>query len=307
MTLPTEPSSRQRQDMKGIPPELQAPSKTAIDHPAFRAVADFHCHDPSDIVFCDGLYYMWYSRNVDDHRRITAHYATSPDGIEWTLQGEALPPGPEGEWDESGNLAPYVAVAKGRYYLFYTGFSRGDLSTRHLGCAVADTPDGPWRRFQGNPVLRHSKDSAAWDSDMVGDSNLIYRDGRWWLYFKGKRRLEGASQTRIGVATADAITGPYEKHEDNPLFNGHAFSAWVHRDGVAALCGQYWPEVLWSQDGLNFIETGGAMQNSSTGFYCPENFGDGTNWRGVDWGFDVAVAGGVRYLQQFSCSMLVQE
>jgi len=293
--------------MIAIPPELQEPTKREIESPAFRAVADFHCHDPSDIIFHDGLFYVWYSRNVGDHTYITTYYATSPDGVNWTLRGEALSPGCEGAWDESGNLAPYVAVADGRYYLFYTGFCHGDLSTRHLGCAVADTPDGPWQRFAGNPVLRHSDDPGAWDSDMVGDSNVIYRNGKWWLYFKGKQRTEGASQTHIGVATAHAITGLYEKYEENPLFDGHAFSAWVHRDGVAAVRGQYWPEILWSEDGVNFVDTGGRMQNQSTGFYCPENFGDGVNWRGVDWGFDVAITGGVRHLRRFSCSMLVQD
>ena len=79
-------------------------------------------------------------------------YATSPDGNTWALKGEALPPGTLGTWDESGNLAPYVVPCNGWYYLFYTGFCKEDLSTRHLGYAVADTPSGPWYRSSKGPI-----------------------------------------------------------------------------------------------------------------------------------------------------------
>ena len=290
-----------------IPEELQAVTKTMIEDSVFEPLDDAHCHDPSNVILHDGLYYVWFSRNVNDHEYITAHYATSPDGEVWTLRGEALPPGAAGEWDESGNLAPYVAVHDGKYYFFYTGFCKGDLSTRHLGVAVADTPEGPWVRFDDNPIFCQSKDPNAWDNNMMGDSNVIYRDGKWWFYYKSKQVDQGANETQIGVATADSITGPYTKYEGNPIFDGHAFSAWVHRDGVAAIKGQHWPEVLWSQDGINFVDTGGRLKNQSTGFYCPENFGNGVNNRGVAWGFDVVFKDGIRHIQKFTCSMLISE
>ncbi|HHZ90222.1 TPA: hypothetical protein EYN98_08665 [Candidatus Poribacteria bacterium] len=92
----------------------------------------------------DSLYYVWYSRNVDNHKYVTTYYATSPNDIDWTLKGEVLPPGPSGAWDNSDNIAPYIVVTDGKYYLFYTSFCKGDLSTRHLGCAMAEMPAGSW-------------------------------------------------------------------------------------------------------------------------------------------------------------------
>ena len=47
------------------------------------------------------------------------------------------------------------------------------------------------------------------------------------------------------------------------------------------------------------------MKNQSTGFYCPENFGNGVNDRGVDRGFDVVIIDGNRYLQKFHYPMKV--
>ena len=90
---------------------------------------------------------------MDNHKYVTTYYATSPNDIDWTLKGEVLPPGPSGAWDNSDNIAPYIVVTDGKYYLFHTGFCKGDLSTRHLGCAVAEMPAGPWQRFEKNSIL----------------------------------------------------------------------------------------------------------------------------------------------------------
>jgi len=116
---------------------------------------------------------------VGNHQYITTYYTVSSDTNTWTLQGEVLPPGESGTWDESGNLAPYVVPCDGLYYLFYTGFCDKDLSTRHLGYAVSDAPSGPWHRSETGPVLKQSTDLAEWDSGMMEDTNVVYRQGKW--------------------------------------------------------------------------------------------------------------------------------
>ena len=89
------------------------------------------------------------------------------------------------------------------------------------------------------------------------------------------------------------------------LFDRHAFTAWKHRGGIAALRGKYWPEILWSEDGLDFVDTGGRLKNYSTGLFCPENFEAGDNLRGVEWGFDVVEENGDRSLGRFTCPLMV--
>lgn len=292
-------------DRDGIPPELVTAEKSTTVIEALRPVAGFDRHDPSNIVLHDGRYWVFYTRNVDDHREVSVHFASSEDGLAWVDHGEALGHGPAGAWDESGTIAPYVVPHDGRFHLFYTGFRNGDLATRDLGCAIADSPAGPWNRCDANPILRRSTDPEAWDSGMLGDSNVVFRKGRWWLYFKSRRADESSSETRIGVAVADHLTGPYRKHPANPLFAGHAFSAWVHRDGIAALCGVVSPAVKWSPDGIHFVDAG-EMPNTSTGLYCPANLGDGTNPHGVRWGLERYTENGTRGLRRFDCTMSVQ-
>ena len=237
-----------------VPAELFNIDKTVTFIEAFRPSPQAAKHDPSNIIRYDNRYWVFYTYNIGNHKDISIYLASSVDGYEWTDLGQALGCGPNGSWDESGTIAPYVAAHNGQFYLFYTGFRNGDLSTRELGCAIADSPLGPWKRWPGNPVLRQNPDPSAWDSGMLGDSNVIFRQGKWWLYFKSRRNEETSKQTHIGVAFANEITGPYTKYSNNPLFAGHAFSAWVHRSGVAAICGVRSPKIKWSQDGINFVD-----------------------------------------------------
>lgn len=291
-------------EAKDVPPELLQVSKRTTVIEALRPNPQFDRHDPSNVIRHQGRYWVFYTHNVDNHRDVSIHVASSADGLIWTNLGTALGHGPRGAWDESGTIAPYVVPHAGKFHLFYTGFCDSDLSTRQLGCAVADGLRGPWQRWPGNPILLQNSEERAWDSGMLGDSNVIYRAGKWWLYFKSRRQDETARDTRIGVAVADEITGPYHKHPANPPFPGHAFSAWVHRKGVAALCGVISPRIMWSEDGIHFREAG-EMPNTSTGFFCPQNFTDGVNPLGVQWGLERYSENGHRGLRRFDCTLEV--
>jgi hypothetical protein len=283
-----------------VPTELLAVTKKTTVIDAFRPVRQFDRHDPSNIIRHEGRFWVFYTRNVADHNEVSVHAAFSTDGYKWTDAGEAIGRGAPGSWDESGAIAPYVVAHKGRFYLFYTGFRDGNLATRDLGCAIAEQPNGPWNRWAANPILRRNPDPAAWDSGMLGDSNVILRDGKWWLYFKSRRDQETNRDTHIGVAFADQITGPYRKHPGNPLFAGHAFSAWLHREGVAALCGAISAKIKWSRDGLRF-EDAGEFPNQSTGLFTPDETADPSHRHGFDWGLEVYTEDGARGLCRFDC------
>ncbi len=269
---------------------------TAID--AFRPVPEFDRHDPSNIISHDDLYWLFYTRNIGNHAEVSVSVASSPDGYVWIDGEEVLGRGSPGHWDESGALAPYCVNEGGRFYLFYTGFRDGNLATRHLGCATAHHPAGPWHRLNNNPILRQNPNPEAWDSGMLGDSNVLFRNGKWWLYYKSRRDQENSRETHIGVATSDTITGPYSKHPANPLFAGHAFSAWLHQNGVAAICGAISPKIKWSVDGIRFTDAG-QFPNHSTGLYTPNPQIDNHHKEGFKWGIEVYAQNGARGLRRF--------
>ncbi len=82
--------------------------------------------------------------------RIGVAIADSPAGPWKTLDHPVLEPRP-GHWDHQivTNPAPCV-LPDGRIYLYYRSNTPEGL---RIGLAVADTPEGPYRRVQDKPVL----------------------------------------------------------------------------------------------------------------------------------------------------------
>ncbi|MFM9009437.1 MAG: family 43 glycosylhydrolase [Planctomycetota bacterium] len=263
------------------PADLARVAVTSTPITAFAPRAGFDRHDPSNVVLWENRFWVYYTHNVDDHRHVTIHHGSSADGLHWEDHGPALEGGVAGTWDESGVIAPYVVIHDGTFHLYYTGFRGSDLATRDLGVATATSPAGPWTRHPGNPVLRRSPQAADWDSGMLGDSNVLHRDGRWWLYYKSGCDGETNLQTRIGVAAAAAPTGPFRRCVENPLFPGHAFTAWPHAGGVAAVCGVVSPKLVGAADGIRFGEAG-TLATESTGLLTPDGDGDPRHRWGIE-------------------------
>ncbi len=295
-----------------VPPELRSPNKRRVET---QGLPDDGNHDPSNVVRHDGRFYCWYTEHfTDDYAPFVGtriRLMTSPKGKKWTDRGVALGPGEETPWDAKGALTAYVVPHNGRFYMFYSAVPAGFEGPRQgenhvaIALAVAEKPTGPWRRHEAGPVFEAS--DSGWDRAHVDDANLIRRHGRWWLYYKGFTKEDSPAETRLGLATAVKLTGPYHRHPENPLIDGHAFSAWKHRGGVALVGGAHTKQIaFWSPDGLSFVPAG-PFPNRSTGFYCPPNFRVGPNNQGVTWGIDTAAGGGEpRRLIRFRCDLRVR-
>ena len=101
--------------------------------------------DPSDIIRVGDQFYVWYSKGqVSNGYDATIWYATSPDGHNWTEKGESLARGVEGAWDAQSVFTPNIVVAKGKYWIFYTGVPKPfdkDTPTA-IGSAVVEITRG---------------------------------------------------------------------------------------------------------------------------------------------------------------------
>jgi len=287
-----------------IPQELKSPALVAEKTMllGLESAPPASRHDPSNIVLHEGTYYVWWmerDQELDAKGKVLRcklpwrlAFASSKDGKTWSYRGAALPDGEPGEWDDMGFAAPFGVPHEGKYYLFYnpTGTTYPEpvaypgKGWRGLSYAVADSPEGPWQKHD-KPVLSPGK-KGEWDALLVADVNIIRFGNKWWLYYKGVGidPKTGARRPAIdvGVAVADELTGSYEKHPLNPVFNGHAFSAWVHRDGVAAQDGG---KVFWSNDGARFVRIREAkLPLFSNGWHMPDSFTGAPNPNGVTWG-----------------------
>jgi hypothetical protein len=258
--------------------------------------------DPSDIIKVSDLYHIWYSKGKFSHGYdASIWHATSQDGHAWTEQGEALPRGREGAWDEQSVFTPNILVAEGRYWLFYTAVpkpfvaSGPGLTRTAIGVASADSPSGPWKRFDGNPVLAPRGDESHFDGVRVDDACLIVRNGKYLLYYKGRQGIKTTPyETKMGLAIATRPQGPYSRVQDGPVIHGgHEVLVWPQGKGVAALLSNHGPEDLksrihYSDDGIHFTPTHRiAPTPSGAGAYRPDAFTDSKLGRPITWGIHI--------------------
>ena len=209
----------------------------------------------------EGLYHMFYSRwkkgfgwswVVDSE--IAHATSTSPYGP-WEFSDVTLPRRGKEHWDGWCTHNPTIHKFDGKYYLYYMG-NTGDgenpctpgkylinwqhRNNQRIGVAVADSPYGPWTRFD-KPLIDVSSDPTAHDALMTSNPSVCKMDdGKFLFVYKAVCLEEGNERGGAVVhlaATADSPTGPIKKHP-NLVFNyeGERFPA---ED-----------PYIWYQDGL---------------------------------------------------------
>jgi len=199
----------------------------------------FHIWDGSMIRDDAGKYHLFYSRWPADfsqnawvsHSAIAHAVAESPTGP-FRFKNVALPPRGKDFWDGMVTHNPSVTRFKdGKYYLYYMG-NRGDgvlskslnwihRNNQRIGVAIAEHPDGPWRRLD-KPVLDVSGDPQAPDALMVSNPTVTQRpDGGFLMMYKGvakRKPLPAGGPVTFLIARGDSPAGPFTK-DLKPMFS----------------------------------------------------------------------------------------
>ncbi|MEA3396262.1 MAG: Ig-like domain-containing protein, partial [Chloroflexota bacterium] len=130
-------------------------------------------------VISDGVEYkMWFDGiNLLDERQVGL--ATSGDGISWTkyLTNPVLT-GDPGEWDESGEHAPFVLKEGGVYKMWYEGTNQDMV--RQLGYATS-TNGIDWHKYANNPVLEAGPEG--YDQEAAAHGSLLNDGGAYKLWY----------------------------------------------------------------------------------------------------------------------------
>lgn len=279
----------------------------------------YNRRDPSDIIRVGNKYYVWYTRMNKPIRSGywgTIWYATSEDeGHTWQEQGMALGLGAEGAFDNHSVFTPNILAHQGKYYLYYTGVqpTPGNPDKKFennitndftaIGLAVADNPDGPFKRVANDPILQVSSDSTDFDSYRIDDASLLVKDEKIWLYYKGRCKIhgrEGPKRTKMGVAYADQPEGPFKKHPEPLIEKGHEVLIWNQKGGIASLASLS-KSIHWANDGLNFspIQENLTDIPMAPGLYRPHLENGNTSKEIPGWGIAMRQSKGEAHLLRY--------
>jgi hypothetical protein len=145
------------------------------------------CHNPH-IQRLNGRYYLFYMGNSNgktNTKRIGLAVADSLYGP-WSRSDQPiLEAGATGEWDDHCTTNPSLVVHPGgEYWLYYKSWNTAEYEqaigpvrgNRKYGLAIAQKPEGPYRKYAQNPLIDFSK---LGDNKQLEDAFVWYQNGRF--------------------------------------------------------------------------------------------------------------------------------
>ncbi|MGN1246194.1 MAG: glycoside hydrolase family 43 protein [Muribaculaceae bacterium] len=143
----------------------------------------------------DGSYYLYHVRFNNGNYLWSARYDIENDSIDHSTLvrcfglTDAWEKTDDGRWSPVME-GPTVMKLEGTYYMFYSAnhFLNQDYA---VGYATAPAPQGPWTKYEGNPIIHKS---------IVGESGSGHGD-----FFKG---LDGRPYYVYHVHNSDSVVSP---------------------------------------------------------------------------------------------------
>lgn len=154
--------------------------------------------------------------------------ATSDDGTKFSKETAPIlvharrqPKDPAGvslAWERVNIGTPSIYVENGVFYVFYHGFGKsahGGPDDCQLGLATG-TDLTKLKRSGSGPLIRTSK--SGWDSGTIGKRSIVKQNEYYYMVFEGSTdQPYNKANWSSGLARAKAITGPWEKFDQNPV------------------------------------------------------------------------------------------
>jgi predicted GH43/DUF377 family glycosyl hydrolase len=186
-----------------------------------------HIAQPSVLYNTDSSRYeMWFvgfsgaPGPNNDYHPYKIGYASSKDGISWTMYPSPVLSPTANTWDAYTTDGPMVIREKGQYKMWYTSYL-SPTAPDYLGYATS--PDGiHWTKYAGNPVMGPGK--AAWEVAGPYCCSIIPVAGGYRMWYAG---VDGTFVTdNIGyAASVDGIVWVKDT-VNNPVLKVGATGQW---------------------------------------------------------------------------------
>lgn len=276
--------------------------------------------DPSDVIRVGDSWYVYYTKI---YGRSPGYWGTvwcavsKDEGYSWKELGEVLGIGDKGKFDAQATFTPNILFANGKYHLYYTGVKptpdnpKGEFENNSttditaIGVATSDVPEGPFTRISDQPILKVSPEPEKFDSYRVDDAVLLFRNGLYWLYYKGRSRVDGRggpAHTQMGVAFSKYPEGPFTKLDNPILSESHEVMLWQQGTGVGALASLS-STFEYAHDGIDFMGNKLAVKVENRpiamGVFRQDLTDRTVKGEGLKWGMSMVLNGNECYLTRY--------
>ena len=208
-------------------------------------------------------YEMWFTASSQANWSWPCRigFATSPDGITWTMLDSVVLEPTAGTWDETTTDAAMVLQENGQYKMWYSSWENG--STPKIGYATSG--DGiTWQKYLGNPVF--GPGTEPWEADGAAYGTVMPVQGggykMWYagFYSQGDSTAVGYAESNDGIFWQRPLSDPVltvgssGEWDDGLLFSG----GFLYHNGIYYMSyqgGRNWINPQW-QIGLAFSDDG---------------------------------------------------
>jgi hypothetical protein len=139
----------------------------------------------------------------------------------------------------------------------------------------------------------------------VDDAVLMYRNGLYWLYYKGRGRAYGSGgpvHTQMGAAFSKYPEGPFIKLDDPILSKSHEVMLWQQGTGIGALASLS-STFEYAPDGIDFMSNRLAVKVENRpiamGVFRRDLTDRTVKGAGLKWGMSMVLNGNECYLTRY--------
>ena len=212
-------------DLLDAPAFLQIPGPNPILQPGSDGW-DSSILETAGIFKDFGTYYLYYHATGEGPGyQVGVATSNHPLGPFKKHDGNPiLKLGAEGSW-ENMHVANAIIIKEGldKYFMWYCGKNTHEKDPEgafgglwHIGLATASHPLGPWKKHEGNPIIR----------DFGYNSATVKVEGKYYLYSAYPIDSTGPDYSPMALATADRPEGPWTKYEGNPILKPGEAGEW---------------------------------------------------------------------------------
>ncbi len=114
------------------------------------------------------------------------------------------------EWDGVCTTNPgFVATPEGKYYLYYKGLDSAVIRNRRYGVAISDNLEGPYKKYEGNPIIDFSCYGPAIQCE---DAYMWYEDGVYKSIMRGMG-VFGNQEDGVYLISSDGLKWSTDRPE----------------------------------------------------------------------------------------------